>query len=58
MAQYSHLNVKGGPRVSVDSVLNPTSSGQLGIFPFGTTKPIDEREFGSDVFQMRAQLDF
>jgi len=58
MAQYSHLNVKGGPRVSVDSVLNPTSSGQLGIFPFNTTKPIDEREFGSDVFQMRAQLDF
>jgi len=58
MAQYSHLNVEGGPRVSVNSVLAPATSGQLGIYPFGTTKAIVDREFGSDVFQMRAQLDF
>jgi phosphate-selective porin OprO/OprP len=58
LAQYSHLNVKGGPRANVDSVLVPTSSGQLGIFPSTTTDPIVDRKFNSDVFAMRAQIDF
>jgi phosphate-selective porin OprO and OprP len=58
MAQYSHLNVKGGPRVSVDSVAVPTASNQLGIFPFGTSESILDRDFNSDVFTMRAQIDF
>lgn len=57
MAQYSHLNVTGGPRVSVSTADVPTAA-QLGMFPFGTTTPVDEREFDSDVFSMRAQIDF
>jgi phosphate-selective porin OprO/OprP len=43
IAQYSHINVKGGPRNGVSDE---------------TTKPINERQFDSDVFTMRAQLDF
>jgi phosphate-selective porin OprO/OprP len=58
MAQYAHLNVKGGPRASINSVLTPTTSGQLGIFPNTTTDPIIDRKFNSDVFAMRAQIDF
>jgi phosphate-selective porin OprO/OprP len=58
MAQYGHINVEGGPRGSVDTVASPTLSNQLGIFPFGTTKAITDRKFGSDVFTARAQLDF
>jgi phosphate-selective porin OprO/OprP len=43
MAQYSHINVTGGPR----NVLSDDLS-----------DPINEREFDSDVFTMRAQIDF
>jgi hypothetical protein len=30
----------------------------IGLFPIGTTEPINEREFDADVFAMRAQIDF
>ncbi|MFL6747205.1 MAG: porin [Sphingomicrobium sp.] len=55
MAQYAHLNVTGGPRQTV-STLGPPPL--IGLFPIGTTEPINEREFDSDVFAMRAQIDF
>jgi len=43
MAQYSHLNVTGGPRNALsEDVLDPAN----------------KREFDSDVFTMRAQVDF
>ena len=57
MAQYSHLKVTGGPRVSVSTAADPTLA-QLGMFPFGTLTSVDDRDFDSDVFTMRAQLDF
>ena len=57
MAQYSHLRVSGGPRASISTAANPLPA-QLGMFPFGTTTPVDERDFNSDVFTMRAQVDF
>ena len=58
MAQYAHLNVTGGPRPTLSTALVPTQA-QLGMFPFGsTTELINEREFDSDVFAMRAQIDF
>jgi phosphate-selective porin OprO/OprP len=43
MAQYAHLNVTGGPRNALSDDL---------------TDPANEREFDSDVFAMRAQIDF
>jgi len=43
MAQYAHINVTGGPRNSLGDDLSD---------------PANEREFDSDVFAMRAQLDF
>ena len=43
MAQYAHINVTGGPRNSLSDDLSD---------------PANEREFDSDVFAMRAQLDF
>ena len=59
MAQYSHVNVTGGPRVSMSTVPNPTLQSQLGMFDFDLTpEPIDEREFDSDIFALRAQVDF
>jgi len=43
MAQYSHINVTGGPRNALSDDL---------------TDPANKREFDSDVLSMRAQLDF
>jgi hypothetical protein len=43
MAQYAHINVTGGPRNSLSDDLSD---------------PANEREFDSDLFAMRAQLDF
>jgi phosphate-selective porin OprO/OprP len=43
LAQYSHINVTGGPRNALGDDLSD---------------PANEREFDSDVFAMRAQLDF
>lgn len=43
MAQYAHINVTGGPRNALGDDLSD---------------PVNEREFDSDVFAMRAQLDF
>jgi phosphate-selective porin OprO/OprP len=43
MAQYAHINVTGGPRNSLGDDLSD---------------PANEREFDSDLFAMRAQLDF
>lgn len=43
MAQYSHLNVTGGPRNALSDDL---------------TDPVNKRKFDSDVFTMRAQIDF
>ena len=58
MAQYSHVNVTGGPRPTYSLAASPTAA-QLGMFPFDPTpKAINDREFDSDVFQMRAQIDF
>ena len=53
MGQYSHLNVTGGPRVSI------TNGSQIGLFDADLTPPaINDRDFSSDVFTMRAQIDF
>jgi phosphate-selective porin OprO/OprP len=43
MAQYSHINVTGGPRNALSDNLSA---------------PINKRKFNSDVFTMRAQVDF
>ena len=59
MAQYSRINVKGGPRASVSTVASPTLNTQLGLFPFDAAPdPINKRKFNSDVLTMRAQIDF
>ena len=62
MAQYSHVHVVGGPRVTVSTTGNPLLippvPPQLGMFPVGTTKAPDDRKFNSEVFTMRAQVDF
>jgi phosphate-selective porin OprO/OprP len=53
MGQYSHLNVTGGPRVSI------TNGSQIGLFDADLTPPaINDRDFSSDVLTMRAQIDF
>ena len=46
MAQYSHLNVTGGPR-AVSPLFDPTN-----------TTPINQRKIDVDVAAMRAQVDF
>ena len=59
MAQYAHINVKGGPRPSISTTATPTAQNQIGMFPFDPApEPINERDFDSDVFAMRAQIDF
>ena len=58
MAQYSRVNVTGGPRPTISLAADPTAA-QLGMFPFEPSpEPITKRDFSSDVFQMRAQIDF
>ena len=58
MGQYAHLNVKGGPRATVSTAASPTQA-QQGLFDFDPAPgPINEREYSSDVFTMRAQIDF
>jgi phosphate-selective porin OprO/OprP len=58
MAQYSRVNVTGGPRPSISLAATPTAT-LLGMFTFDPTPdPITDRDFSSDVFQMRAQIDF
>jgi len=52
MAQYSHIDVTGGPRGSVATAATP------GIFPIGTLTPANRRKFGSDSWGARAQVDF
>ncbi|HEY6047616.1 MAG TPA: porin, partial [Sphingomicrobium sp.] len=52
MAQYGHLDVRGGPRATVASATTP------GVFPIGTLSPPDRRKYGVDTFGMRAQVDF
>jgi phosphate-selective porin OprO/OprP len=62
MAQYGHLNVKGGPRASVTTteppIVFPVTSATLGMFPFGTTSAPLNRSFGVNTFAVRAQVDF
>ena len=55
-AQYAHLNVKGGPRATVNTVAAPGTPN--GILPFGTLTPANERKFGVDTAGLRAQIDF
>jgi len=43
MAQYSHINVTGGPRNALADDLSDA---------------VNKREFDSDVLSMRAQVDF
>ena len=52
MAQYSHIQVTGGPRASVST---PTA---LGLFPVGTTTPPNDRKYGADTWGVRGQVDF
>jgi phosphate-selective porin OprO/OprP len=52
MAQYSRIDVTGGPR---GSVATATSSG---IFPIGTVTPANRRKYGTDTWGARAQVDF
>jgi phosphate-selective porin OprO/OprP len=64
MAQYSHIDVTGGPRPTLSIAANPNALPlptpfQLGMFPIGsTTDPINKRDYSSDVFTARAQIDF
>ena len=52
MAQYSHIDVTGGPRGSVATATAP------GIFPVGTLTPANRRKYGVDTLGARAQVDF
>jgi phosphate-selective porin OprO/OprP len=52
MAQYSHIDVTGGPRASVATLAVP------GIFPIGTTTPANRRKYNSETWGVRAQVDF
>lgn len=45
IAQYGHLEVKGGPRAAGVDIDDPL-------------KPLNKRKFGSDVFTARAQVEF
>ena len=64
MAQYSHIDVTGGPRPTLSIAANPNALPlptpfQLGMFPIGSTSdPINQRDYSSDVFTARAQIDF
>jgi phosphate-selective porin OprO/OprP len=56
MAQYDHVHVKGGPRMSVSTIGPPPV---IGVLPVGdASTPPDQRKFNVDVFTMRAQVDF
>lgn len=55
MAQYAHIEVTGGPSATAAM---PGPPPVPGIFPEGTTTPINERKYGVDTFAARAQLDF
>jgi phosphate-selective porin OprO/OprP len=58
IAQYSRVNVKGGPRSSVSTSATPTAA-QIGLFDFDASpEPVNKRNFDSNVFTMRAQIDF
>src|SRR3954454_9192202 len=52
MAQYSRIDVTGGPRGSVATATTP------GIFPIGTLTPANQRKYGVDTWGARAQVDF
>jgi len=52
MAQYSHIDVTGGPRGSVATASTP------GVFPIGTLTPANRRKYGVDTWGARAQVDF
>jgi phosphate-selective porin OprO and OprP len=52
MAQYSRLDVTGGPRGSVATATTP------GIFPIGTLTPANRRKYSVDTWGARAQVDF
>ena len=52
MAQYSRIDITGGPRGSVATATTP------GIFPIGTLTPANRRKFGVDTWGARAQVDF
>jgi phosphate-selective porin OprO/OprP len=52
MAQYSRINVTGGPRGSVATATAP------GIFPIGTLTPANQRKYSVDTWGIRSQVDF
>jgi hypothetical protein len=62
MAQYAHIHVIGGPRATVSTAGNPLAvppvPPQIGLFPVGTTTDPSDRKYNSNVFTMRAQVDF
>jgi phosphate-selective porin OprO/OprP len=55
-AQYAHLDIRGGPRATVNTVVAPGAPN--GLFPTGTTSLPNERKYGVDTAGVRAQLDF
>ena len=55
-AQYAHLDVRGGPRATVNTVVAPGAPN--GLFAIGTTTAPGERKFGVETAGVRAQLDF
>ena len=55
IAQYAHIDVTGGPTATA-AVPGPPPI--PGIFPEGTTRPINKRKYGVDTFGARAQVDF
>lgn len=55
VAQYAHIEVIGGPTATAAM---PGPPPVPGIFPEGTTTPINERKYGVDTFAARAQVDF
>jgi phosphate-selective porin OprO/OprP len=52
MAQYSRINVTGGPRGSVATATTP------GVFPIGTLTPANQRKYSVDTWGIRSQVDF
>ena len=54
-AQYAHLNVRGGPRATVNTALTGPANG---LFPTGTSTLSNERKYGVDTAGLRAQIDF
>jgi phosphate-selective porin OprO/OprP len=55
MAQYAHIEVTGGPSAT-SAISGPPPV--PGIFPEGTTVPINKRKYDVDVLGARAQVDF